>query len=1107
MDQRTTSSAYLTIHYHRYDGRYDDWYLWMWLENRHGALFEFMGYDDYGVFSRIDCRKLGTSVKLGILVKKSRDRWDRGKEEARFIDICGSASTEIWLLENDPKIYYVPPEIKINVTAAFADDPRMITINLSAPIVSDEKGELKAVSFSLREKGGAIVPVHTIRNKNILGQRASFNPRKDGYEILENGAVHFIYDPSQGDHAERLEGPRSIFVVGTHNNWQAGEGDPRWKMWWNEQEKYYELIVYGFPYDGSIQFKFKETLDDPDHGWVPGITDPPLLLLGLQTRRLAVEMEKDLDIRQEYFLDMDKKVIPRKILTEPRYFYDGNDLGITYSPDVTTFKVFAPMATSLSVVLYPDLWSDPGHGVEVPMTCTLCGRWIPQSNGLWSVSLPGDLKGHYYTFRITCYGKQSEVMDPYCRCACSRIRGIVTPQGNISSSGAGVSYTPQALFFRYPFPDHGHVQNMRVVLYKSFDDRQGIEIPLTRTEEGIWQGGKSGDWKDYFYMLLFTEREGTDRGSADREGTGREVSGHQEGMSREGTGQEPTGHREGTGQEGTGREGIEKEIVDPWAEIIAIGPARGKIIDFGEINRQIGWGEDHRPPFRQVMPEDGLIKPEDIVIYELHLRDFTIAANSGIRNKGLYTGLTEAGTRGPDQVKTGLDHLLELGVTHVQIMPTQSFTSRSCSSLAGQEKFQRFPHYNWGYMPTLFFSPEGTYSCDPTSEATVREFKQMVKGLHSAGLRIIMDVVYNHYDGGAPFDYLAPYYYLRMDEEGKISNGSGTGNEFNTTYPMARKLLLDSLKFWVQEYHIDGFRFDLMGLIDIETMTRAAAELHAIFPTTMLYGEPWAAGPSPLEVINEKGKQKGRGYGVFNDHFRNAIKGSPNGQDQGFIQGYSSQDIAGAICRGLRGSIEDFAQDPDETLNYVTCHDDLVLRDKLEASTSLDENSRRNMVKLAGLMVLAAQGIPFLYSGMEMFRTKQHIANTYNQPDSINRIDWQFKVNYADVFHYIQGVIALRKQHPAFRLGSAEKIHSRVQAYYPAPDQIMYSINGSGMSGESWSKILVLLNGNNARAATFLLPEGGWREIRLDSGVPEEGGKFSTSAVVGPTRGLVLRQE
>ncbi|MEW6379413.1 MAG: type I pullulanase [bacterium] len=1053
MIQLTTSCSCLTIHYHRYDGCYDDWYLWMWLEGRHGALFEFVGHDDYGVFSRIDCQKLGSSARVGILIKKSRDRWDRGKEETRFIEIARPIPTEIWLLENDPNIYYVPPEIKINVVAAFADDPRTIIVNLSAPIVSDEKGELKAVSFSLRERGGTIFPISTVRNTNLLGQKTSFNPRKDGYEILENGAVHFIYDPSsQGDPAEeRLEGPRSIFVLGNHNNWQHGEGDPRWKMWWNEQERYYELIVYGFPHDGSIQFKFKETLDNPDHGWVPGIADPPLLLLGLQTRKLAIELEKDLDIRQEYYLDKDKKVIPRKILAEPRFFYDGNNLGVTYSPEATTFKVFAPMAEAVSVLLYPDLWSDQAS--EVPMTGDLSGRWISQTNGIFSVTVPGDLKGQYYTFRLTCYGKLSEVMDPYCRCACSQTRGILTVPEHAPSSDRGVSYTPQALFFHFPFTD---VQQMRVMLFRSFDDRTGIEVPLTRDEHGVFQGSHAGDWKDAFYMLRLTDQEGR-----------------------------------------------EKEIVDPWAEMIAVGPSRGKIVDFEEINRQLRWEEDHRPAFREVIPEDGFIKPEDAVIYELHLRELTIAANSGVKNKGLYTGLAETGTRGPEQVRTGLDHLLELGVTHVQIMPVMSFTS-----WIGREQFQQFPHYNWGYMPTLFFSPEAaTYASNAADETAIRELKQMIKDMHKSGLRVIMDVVYNHYDSRAPFDQVVPYYYHRMDEEGKISNGSGTGNEFNTTYPMARKLLLDSVKFWIQEYHIDGFRFDLMGLIDVETMTRVAAELHAIHPTILIYGEPWAAGPSPLAVINEKGRQKGRGYGVFNDHFRNAIKGSPNGPDPSFIQGHSSIDIAASICRGLRGSIEDFAQDPDETINYVTCHDDLVLRDKLELSANMDENSRKRMVKLAGLLVLLAQGIPFLYCGMDLYRTKQHIANTYNQPDSINRIDWHLKTIHADIFHYLKGVITLRKQHPAFRLGNAERIYSRVQATAPVPEQIVYSIDGSGLSGESWSKILVLINGSTSGAATFLLPEGKWRDVRLDSGVPQEGEIASVSLVVAPASAVVLHSE
>ncbi|MBN1226770.1 MAG: type I pullulanase, partial [Deltaproteobacteria bacterium] len=956
------------------------WYLWIWPEGQPGALYEFTGEDPYGAFCRIDCSKLSQHNRIGILIKKSRDRWDQGEEEIRFIDIRKSIPSEVWLLENDPITHYKTPEIKIRFVAAFIDEPNKIVVNLPSPITTDKNGNSEDISFSLYEDKaeGKVVPIQAVKNGNAPGFKSTYHPREEGYDVLENGVVHFIFDPAQKSPAERIEGSRSVFVLGTHNNWKEGEGDAQWRMKWNDKESYYELYTGGLNLDGSVQFRFKENGEEAAKNWFPAEFDPPFSLLGLQTRTLVIELEKDLDIRYEYYLngEIGQKVIPRKVLTGPRFLYTGDDLGARYSPQGTMFKVFAPMASKLSVTLYPDLYSH--NSTEISM--------IHEAHGVWNAHVPGDIKGQYYTFRLTSYKKQSEVMDPYCHCVCSCKRGMVSVSKNQPSSQWGVFYSQVATCFRYSFPQALDVQ---VILYKAFIDKEGVVVPLTKNEQGIYEGSLEGDWKETFYMIQITTKEGE-----------------------------------------------AKEIVDPWAEIIAVGPSRGKIVDFAQLNNQIQWQDDLRPPFQHVSSGSEPNKPEDAIIYELHVRDFTIAPNSGVIHKGLYKGLTEAGTKGPGDVKTGIDHLLELGVTHVQIMPIQNFTSWT-----GSEQFHRIPHYNWGYMPVLFNAPEAMYAGNSTDESIILEFKQMIKTLHKAGLRVILDVVYNHYDVQAPFDTIAPYYYFRMNEFGQITNGSGTGNEFNSTYPMARKFILDSVKFWVEEYHIDGFRFDLMGLIDIETMTQVAKEIHSIDPTILIYGEPWSAGPSPLKEINSKGKQKGRGYGVFNDHFRNAVKGLSDTQDPAFVQGVSSEDTAGSICRGLEGSIEDFTQDPGETINYVTCHDNLVLRDKLEISSPLNEDALKRMVKLSGLLVLVAQGIPFLHSGMEMYRTKQQCNNSYNQPDSLNQIDWQWKKDYMDIFDYLKGVIALRKKHPAFRLSSADEIRHRVKANFLKADQIVYAID------------------------------------------------------------------
>ena len=1005
MDQSSYHGNCMTIHYHRYDGIYDGWYLWIWPDEKKGALFEFSGQDEFGKYCQIDCRRLKQRACIGILPKKSRDSWDHGKEEVRFIDISQLIPAKVWLVENDPKVYLTAPEIKVRFMAAFADDFKQITVNLPNPVTSDKKGIIKDLSFSLHEKS-ATAPITSIKNSNVLGYKTIFHPREEGFTILEKGATHFIFDPFQKGSGERIEGSRSIYVLGTHNNWLEGEGAPQWRMKWNPKEQYYELPASNLPLDGTIQFKFKEITEDSPGSWYPGESAPPFVLLGLQTRRLTLELQNDLDVHKEYFLDGEssQKVIPRKILTKPEFFYSGDDLGVTYTPPKTLFKIFAPLATEVSVMLYANLLSFDGH--EVTM--------VPEAKGVWTASVPEDLEGKYYTFKVKCYQNQTEVMDPYCRCAASMMKGVITKSEHPLSPKLGAIYSPEVTHFRYFFPFAQ--KNVQVILYHSFQEKDGVIITLYENEEKTWEGSAEGDWKDAFYLIRLSDKDAR-----------------------------------------------EWQIIDPGSEYIAVGPSRGKIVDFAKINEKVNWSEDHSPPFHHVHFGQEKNRATDAIIYELHLRDFTIAYNSGEQNTGLYCGLAQRGTKGPGDRKTGLDHLLDLGVTHVQIMPIQNFTS-----WLGKNEYTIIPHYNWGYMPVLFCSPENMYASNPTDETGIIELKQMIKELHSAGLRVILDVVYNHYDQKSPFDHLIPFYYYRMNEFGQASNGSGTGNEFNSTYPMARKFIIDSVIFWAKEYHIDGFRFDLMGLIDIETMKQITDQLHTLDPSILIYGEPWVAGSTPLEELNTKGKQKGNGWAVFNDLYRDAIKGTPDGNDEAFVQGASSFHMANSICRGLKGSLEDFTQNPKESINYVTCHDNLVLRDKLEISTTdLSDDTLKKMVKLSGLLVFVAQGIPFLHSGMEMYRTKEHENNSYNLPDSLNRIDWQWKVDHLDLFHYLQGLISLRKEHPAFRFATVEELQERVDTWCPREDQIVYGIDGSDLAGEKWNKILLFFNGSVTASATF----------------------------------------
>ena len=496
------------------------------------------------------------------------------------------------------------------------------------------------------------------------------------------------------------------------------------------------------------------------------------------------------------------------------------------------------------------------------------------------------------------------------------------------------------------------------------------------------------------------------------------------------------------------------EVTDVYATCTQGRHARSLIVDLPKTDP---------PGFRDYRP-GGPAAPADAVVYEMHVRDFTIAGNSGVRQKGRYLGLTEGGTHLPDDssVVTGIDHLVELGATHVQLMPVQDFDNAE----------ERQDEYNWGYMPVQFNSPDGWYASSMSGPARIREFKQAVKAFHDRGMGVIMDVVYSHTAGAASFEQLVPGYYFRMTAAGRFCNGSGCGNEFHSQGPMARKFMLDSAAFWVREYLIDGFRFDLMSLIDLETMQQIKAELEQIRPGILIYGEPWAAGPTPLKPITDHRHIRGTGMGAFNDHFRDAIKGDRDGGPPGFIQ---VGDRAEGIRQGLQGAIHDWARDPVDSINYFEAHDNLTAWDKLLQSVPNESDAtRQRMMRFAALILLTSQGVAFLHSGQEFCRTKRGNHNSYDAPDEINQIDWSLKRAHAEVYAYHRGLIALRKAHPVLRLGTRAEVEQRVRFEKP-PDErcIIYALDGRGLAGEPAERVLVLLNGKS-KAVTFMLPKGLW---------------------------------
>ena len=433
----------------------------------------------------------------------------------------------------------------------------------------------------------------------------------------------------------------------------------------------------------------------------------------------------------------------------------------------------------------------------------------------------------------------------------------------------------------------------------------------------------------------------------------------------------------------------------------------------------------------------------------------------------MYLGWTESGTHLPDDPKidTALDHLSELGVTDVELMPVQDFENDEASG-----------NYNWGYITTDFFSPEGMFATNPNNNNRVRELKALIKALHSRGIGVIMDVVYNHTSPTASLMSIGPEYYYRRALNGGLANGSGCGNEVKSEAPMARRLILDSLKFWVRQYGVDGFRFDLMALIDQETMREADRELREIDPGIILFGEPWTGGATPLRDKTDKGALRQVPVGAFNDDFRNALKGPPDGNEPGWIQNGSKRD---ELKKAML--VSSWFASPEQSINYMTCHDNLVLWDKLVASMpNATDALRIETMKLGYLALLTSQGVPFFLGGGEFARTKGGDNNSYEAPDSVNEIDWALKRDHLDLFDYVRDVIALRKAHPMFRLRTRPDVLSRVH-FIDTPEQgtLMFTINGDDVSGETWKRVCVILNSSDATDAVVHLPEGDW-SVALD---------------------------
>lgn len=518
------------------------------------------------------------------------------------------------------------------------------------------------------------------------------------------------------------------------------------------------------------------------------------------------------------------------------------------------------------------------------------------------------------------------------------------------------------------------------------------------------------------------------------------------------------------------------------ARAVGVNGHRGLIFD-PELTNPEGWESD-----RRIVCEHAT----DAVIYELHVRDFSISPTSGMKNKGKYLAFTEDGTLSPEGLKTGIEHLKELGVTHVHLLPVNDFFT--------VDEHLPDKSYNWGYDPQNFNAPEGSYSSNPETTSRILELKKLVQALHKAGIGVIFDVVYNHtyHTRRSYFNQTVPGYYYRQRSNGTFSNASGCGNEMASERGMVRKFIVDSLMYWANEFHADGFRFDLMGIYDLETMNQIRAQMDHISPSILLYGEGWTADRSPLsETWRAVKTNVSRLYriGVFNDDFRNGIKGNSfDSQSIGFVGGRTLIEenikfgIVGAcfhpqIVYGyVETSKSPWATEPWQCINYASCHDNYTLFDKLRLSCPESSEMELNqMIMLAGALVLTSQGIPFLHAGVEFARSKQGDHNSYRSPDSINQIDWARKAKYLEVFRYYQQLIRLRKEHPAFRMTNADQIRKHLRFSSDYQTGVVSYMLVDHANGDKWKSILVVFNGNR-NPVKLRIPEAAkWRVVAKDA--------------------------
>ena len=583
----------------------------------------------------------------------------------------------------------------------------------------------------------------------------------------------------------------------------------------------------------------------------------------------------------------------------------------------------------------------------------------------------------------------------------------------------GNTYSSTKTSFRVWAPT---ATDVKLVTYKDWDDKSGNETSMIKSEKGTWTFGLNGNQNGIFYT-----------------------------------------YKVNIG-------GVWTEAVDPYARSVAANGDKGAIIDLKETNPEV-WKPNEKPNF---------VNLNDAIIYELHVRDFSIAKNSGMGNIGKFLAFTEKGTKAPDGTLTGVDYIKNLGVTHVELMPIFDYASVDETSSK--------PQFSWGYDPKNYNAPEGSYSSDPYNPITrVNELKQAVQSLHDNGLRVNMDVAYSHMYNSfdSNFNKLVPGYYFRYNKDGTNVNDSGCGNTIASENAMARKFIVDSVVYWAKEYNIDGFRFDLMGLLDVKTMNEIKKKLSSLDPSILIIGEGLDMGTTLSSDIKatQTNASKMPDISQFNDTIRDGIKGNVfDAKAKGFVNGKTNEesDIKKGIVGGIdySSTIKTWGKvEPVQSVNYAESHDNNTLWDKLLLTNPKDSaETRLKMHKMADSIILTSQGIPFFQAGQEFLRTKGGEKSSYKSNDSVNQIDWALKSKNIDTVNYFKGLINLRKTHPAFRMTSAEMIKQNLEFLAVPQNVVAYEIDHNA-NMDTWSDLVVAFNANREDTTIKLSKKGTWNIV------------------------------